>query len=617
MQPRPYQEEAIEATIREFRTVDSTLCVMPTGTGKTVLFSHLADRWEDRRVLMVAHREELIFQMAQTVEAVTGDRPAIEMADLRSDEGGGFFSKPKVVVGSVQSLCRQSRLDKFRPDEFGLFVCDEAHHDTPQNATYLAISRHFGSAKKLGVTATPDRADKLALKQSYKSVAYQLELPDAISQGWLVPIRQRFVQVAGLDFSHVRTTAGDLNQGDLDRVLGEPQKCHEVAAAVAELSAGRKTLVFCVSVAHTRLVADILNRVPGVKAEALTGEDDRHRRREVLSRYRAGEINVLVGCAIFTEGFDEPSIEVVFIARPTKSRALYTQMVGRGTRTLKGLLDQLNHAPIETRLEAIATSGKPFVEVIDFVGNSGQHRLVMCADLLGGRYAPAAVLRAAENARKKGGASDVSAELAAAAQALDREEAERKRLEAEARIRVEQFRQRQEEERRKGLYGKATIHAQDVDPYGGEYVTTPQAGFSRGRGLTEKQRAILVKQGYDPNTMSEAKARQTLNDLFAAWKGQGITPKQKETLARFGESGQISKDKAAVLFAVLKARGWRRRDYPLTRDKLVVKVLGPGQYAPAIKDPSAGVVVVEGVKFGSVDGARSFLAGIVETPTAA
>lgn len=616
MIPRPYQEEAIAGTLREFQSVDSTLCVMPTGTGKTVLFSHLANRWEDKRVLLLAHREELIFQTADTVEKVTGERPAVEMADLRSDEGGGFFSKPKVVVGSVQSMCRPGRLRKFDPSEFGLMVTDEAHHDVPQCRTYRAIREHFAQAKKLGVTATPDRADRLALKQSYQSVAYQLELPDAISQGWLVPIRQEFVQIAGLDFSHVRTTAGDLNQGDLDRVMGEPQKCHEVAAAVAEKANKRKTLVFCVSVAHAREVAKIINRIPGYQAEALTGEDDRHRRREVLNRYRAGEVNVLVGCAIFTEGFDEPSIQVVFIARPTKSRALYTQMVGRGTRTLRGILDPLSQSPADVRLAAIASSGKPHVDVIDFVGNSGQHRLITCADLLGGRFAPAAVLRAQENARRKGGSQDVSRELAAARAELEREEAERKRRDAEDRVREEQIRQRREEERRRGLYGKATLYTQEVDPYGGGGMTPRQAGFRRSGGLTDKQRAILTKQGYDPNAYTPEEARRILNQLFDAWKGQGITPKQRQTLAKFGEAGTISRDKAAVLFAVLKARGWRRRDYLLTKDRLSIRPV-QGRYVPVVRDPLAGDVVVQADRgFPSVESCREFLTNVVESPVA-
>lgn len=612
MTPRPYQIEAEAAVFEEFKDRDSTLVVMPTGTGKTVLFGGIAHRWDDRRILVLAHREELIFQTARTVKAITGEEPAIEMADYRSDETG-VFGKARVVIGSVQSMCRESRLNKFDRDGFGLVVTDEAHHDVPQCKTYKAIRDYFATAKKLGVTATPDRGDKLAMKQSYQSVAYELALPDAIDQGWLVPIRQKFVEIAGLDFSHVRTTAGDLNQGDLDQLMGEPSKCHEVAAAVAETASGRKTLVFCVSVAHARKVADILNRIPGRKAEALVGEDDKVRRRDVLNKYRAGELTDLVGCGIFTEGFDESTIEVVFIARPTKSRALYTQMVGRGTRTLTDVLTHdMNAQPSDIRRAAIASSRKPFIEVIDFVGNSGKHQLITTADILGGRYAPAAVTRAKRNLAKRGGTGDTQQALQEAKSELEREKERHLREQAEAIARVEQRRRQLEEHRRRGMYGKAQLHSREVNPFGGDYVPE-QKGFGRG-GLTDKQSAILVKNGYDPNSMSAADAIRTLNELFAAWKGQGITPKQRQTLAKFGEAGEINRDKAAMLFAVIKARGWQRRDSLMTKDRLYIKPI-EGRFAPAFSDPEAGDVILDRT-FRTVDEARAFLSNVVEQPLA-
>ena len=612
--PRPYQEEAAESVFRELETARSTVVVMPTGTGKTVLFSTIANRWDRGRVLMIAHREELVNQMAKTVKAITGEEPAIEMAEQQSEEHRfdmfGESRKPKVVVASVQSLCRERRLKRFDPSEFGLGIVDECHHDTPKNTTYGAIRQYFNQSKWLGVTATPDRTDKLALGNCYETVAYNFALNDAIDQGWLVPIRQQFVQIAGLDFSHCRTTAGDLNQGDLDGVLGEDQTCHEVAAASAQIAAGRKTLIFCVSVEHARKVADIAGRIPGVRAASLCGDDDKIVRRDVLRRYATGEINCLVGCAIFTEGFDEPSIEVVVIARPTKSRALYTQMVGRGTRTLPEVLTpEHNAVDCSVRLAAIAASRKPILDIVDLVGNSGKHKLVTCADILGGQYTDAVRTRANANARMKGQlAGTMQQELNAARDELDKEEKARQIKEARERHEREERERRKREEQRK-LYGRADLHATEVNPFDSYRSWNPERNLNRG-ALTEKQRGILEKNGYDPDRYSVQEARRILNDLFASWAGKGISPKQRETLGKFGESGEISPAKANVLFALLKARGWQRRDYKLSRDRMKI-VATEGGYQLSITDPQAGSVIMDKV-FPSVEQLRQHYETILE-----
>lgn len=611
--PRPYQAEANDAVFRELADKQSTLVVMPTGTGKTVLFSSVAKRWQNRRILMLAHREELVFQMARTVEKVTGEKPGIEMADLRSNESGGIFSdnKPRVVVGSVQTLCRESRLRKFNPEEFGLGVVDEAHHDTPQCSTYNTVRSYFNQSKWLGVTATPDRTDKLALGQSYESVAYTLELEDAISNGWLCPIRQGFATVGELDFSHCRTTAGDLNQGDLDEAMSKPEVCQKVAAAILETCYGKKTLVFCVSVKHARIVCDILNAMPGIRAASLCGEDDRHTRRTVLRHFKSGEINCLVGCAIFTEGFDEPSIESVVIARPTKSRALYTQMVGRGTRTLEGLLQpSMNGADASVRLEAIANSAKPFVNVIDMVGNSGRHQLVTVADILGGRFAPAVKAKAIENIKSRGGcAADMQKELNAAKEQLDREEEAKRIKEANEKARREAEDRLRSAGNGSGVYGKAKVHVREIDPFGGG--STPNRGGYQRSSLSDKQRGILERNGYDPDRLTVQEGQRILNELFASWNGKGISPKQRETLTKHGEVGDISKAKCEVLFAVLKARNWQKRDYKLTRDR--VKIVGTeGGYRLQVNDSKAGGVNLDKV-FPTPDKVREHYSTILET----
>ena len=232
MQLRPYQRDAVNECISTLRKNSSTLIVMPTGTGKTIVFSELINK-ASGRVMVIAHREELIHQAARNVQAVCGFHPSIEMAELK-DHGGMFASK--CVVASVQTLNASKdgvhRRNKFNPHEFGLLVIDEAHHAVAKS--YLNTIKYFQrnpNIKVCGVSATPDRADKLALGRVFESVAYNYEVYDAIQDGWLVPVVTNQVIVDSLDFSHVRKTAGDFNQGDLAKVVELESSLHGIACS--------------------------------------------------------------------------------------------------------------------------------------------------------------------------------------------------------------------------------------------------------------------------------------------------------------------------------------------------------------------------------------------------
>ena len=179
------------------------------------------------------------------------------------------------------------------------------------------------------------------LGKVFESVAFDYQLPDAIHDGWLVPIEQQFVFVDGLDLSDCRTTAGDLNGGDLARVMEIEETLHRVVAPTMELAGDQKGLVFSASVAAAQRMAEIANRHKPGCAEFICGTTPMEDRREILRRYAQSDFQYLFNCMIATEGFDESTIGVVAIARPTKSRALYAQMVGRGTRPLPGIVDGL------------------------------------------------------------------------------------------------------------------------------------------------------------------------------------------------------------------------------------------------------------------------------------
>ncbi len=543
MRLRPYQLDAARAVLREWAAVVSTLVVLPTGCGKTILFADLIRRMFPLRAMVLAHREELIFQARDKIRAVTGFEVEVEMADARALLGGGLFDGPQAIVSTIQTQTAGGdgggRMGKFDPADFGLLIVDEAHHgvaDTYRRA--IAYYRTNPELRVLGVTATPDRADEEALGQVYDTVAYDYEILDAIRDGWLVPIHQQVVEVEGLDFSGVRTTAGDLNGADLAKVMEYEKNLHGIADPTLEIIGDRRALVFAASVAHAERLADIFNRHRPGAADWVCGKTDKEDRRRILSEFSAGRLRIVVNVGVLTEGFDDPGVEVIVMGRPTKSRSLYAQMVGRATRPLPGLVDGLETAA--ARASAISTSAKPGCLVVDFVGNAGRHKLVSTADILGGKASEEAVLRAVEGARKRGGPVRMDEELAA--------------IEAE----IEKNRQL-ELARRANLVAKARYTVASLSPFdilGLQPVR--ERGWDTGKQLSEKQRALLQRQGIDPDQMTYTQARQIIGELFRRWDGELCSFKQAKLLRRFGYGANVSREEAKALIDRIAAAGWKR-----------------------------------------------------------
>jgi superfamily II DNA or RNA helicase len=358
---RPYQQSALEAIRRELARSQSTLVVSAVGTGKTVLFAEVAkqDVQRGERVLVLAHRDELLKQARRKLEAV-GIWADVEKGKARAS----LLSK--VVLASVQSL-RGARLARYPRDHFGKIIVDEAHHGVAPG--YRGVFDHFETAQRLGVTATPDRADGAALGEVFETLAFRYEMRAAIRDGWLAPIAARRVVLDSVDLDTVKTRAGDFAQNELAEIMGEAKALRGVVVPLLELARDRKTIVFAVDVAHAHALADLLNEYRPGSARAVDGTTDEDKREAVLHDFAAGEFQFLVNCALFTEGFDEPSIACVAMCRPTKSRALYVQCIGRGTR----------QSP---------ETGKRDCLVLDFAGNSGRHKLIGPADCLRGSDEP-------------------------------------------------------------------------------------------------------------------------------------------------------------------------------------------------------------------------------------
>ncbi len=497
---REYQLNACVKIFEQFQKVQRTLCVMGTGTGKTICAGMVAKEILAQnlgRIMVICHREELIRQAAHKFEEICGIKPEIEKADEWAGEMDAYGKCP-IIVASVQTLISgrgTKRYTRFNPNEFGLLWIDECHHAPAKSfADVISYFCQNPKLKALGVTATADRTDKEALGQIFQSVAFEYNLPNAIDDGYLVPIRQRSVEIDGLDFSHVRTTAGDLNQGDLEQAMLFERPLHGTAFATIELACGlpngtlsdigethllpakvsaligenkrRKTLVFCTTVAHAERMAHILNRWIPESAVDVNGAMAKETRAKNIGKFTGGTAQFLVNCMVLSEGADLPIAEICVMARPTKSRALFSQMIGRITRPAHMIAGLLGICPdTATRRQMIADSPKGFAEVLDFVGNNGRHQLVSTVDVLGDADSPEVLELAKEYANT---GKDVLASLKDA-----REEIERRKIESEKQKKKrEEERQRAQEAeiaRRAKLVANADYRVTDHDPYAPQY----------------------------------------------------------------------------------------------------------------------------------------------------
>jgi len=547
MNLRPYQKEALDNTLKKFEEVDTALCVMATGLGKTIYAVHLMKSFmQQGRIMVLAHREELIFQAEDKVKIIHDLDSDIEMGDNWASRNAIF--KADVVISTIQTQCagrNGGRMRHFDPDEFSLLIIDEAHH-TPAE-TYRRVVDYYRQNPKLkvlGLTATPDRTDKKAMGQIFAEVAYVYDIRDAIADGWLVPITQQSVFVKGLDYSAIKTTAGDLNGKELAEVLEFEENLHAIAHPTVELTGDMKTLVFAASVAQAERLCEIINRHKRDKAQFVYGKTPKEVRRDLFKAYAQRQFQYLVNVAVATEGFDDPGIECVVMARPTKSRSLYTQMAGRGTRPLPGVVDPYEEAA--DRRDAIFNSAKKSLEIIDFVGNAGRHKLVTTADILGGKYDDHTVERAKKNAQKKsaetGKPVDVISEL---------EEAERQ-IAKDARARGEAA--GREKLLLRSQYSTAKVNpfdVLDVDPH-------RERPWHKGRMPTSGQLGYLEKCGVNADGLSFTHASQIIDTVIKRRQANKCTFKQAKILQRYGYDTDSTFSQASEIIDQIARNGWKK-----------------------------------------------------------
>ena len=322
MELRPYQKQAIEAIEQDWeRGHRRTLLVLPTGCGKTIVFANVAKRAVARgkKVLILAHRDELLNQAQDKILKATGLMTSKEKAEETSLDS--FF---RITVGSVQTMQREKRLNRFPSDAFQTIIVDEAHHALANG--YQTVLNHFPDAEVLGVTATPERQNVACLGEYFDNIAYEYSLPQAIKEGYLSPIKALTVPL-NIDIGGVKMSSGDYAANELGDALSPYLEA--IATEMEQYCKERKTVVFLPLVATSKAFRDILNR-HGFRAAEVNGNSAD--RTEILDAFDRGEYNVLCNAMLLTEGWDCPAVDCVVVLRPTKIRSLYQQMVGRGSR---------------------------------------------------------------------------------------------------------------------------------------------------------------------------------------------------------------------------------------------------------------------------------------------
>lgn len=513
MELRPYQKEAKESIFTEWENgIQKTLLVLPTGCGKTIVFAKVAEECvkQGDRVLILAHRGELLQQASDKIAKATGLGCSVEKADETCL--GSWF---RITVGSVQSLMRETRLKRFPADYFNTIVIDEAHHCISDS--YQRVLNHFPDAKVLGVTATPDRGDMKNLGSVFESLAYEYTLPRAVKEGYLSPIKAITIPLK-VDLTGVGMQSGDFKAGDLGTAL-DPY-LYDIAKEMKKYCQDRKTVVFLPLVKTSQKFRDILNQ-NGFHAAEVNG--DSQDRAEILGDFEHGKYNVLCNSMLLTEGWDCPSVDCIVVLRPTKVRGLYCQMVGRGTRL----------AP-----------GKEHLLLLDFLWHTERHELCH----------PAHLICESEEVAKK-----MTENLEKAGLPVDIEEAERTAAEDVVAQREETLaKQLAEMKKRKRklvdpLQFEMSIQAEDLAGY------VPAFGWEMAPP-SEKQKQTLEKLGILPDQIDNAGKASKLLERLDKRRQEGLTtPKQIRFLEGrgFQHVGTWQFDSAKKLIDRIAANGWQ------------------------------------------------------------
>lgn len=513
MELRPYQQEARDAIHAEWAEGHRrTLLVLPTGTGKTIVFAKVV---EDRvrqgdRTLILAHRGELLEQAADKIYRATGLKCAVEKAQERA-----LGSPYRVTVGSVQTLMRQARLNEIPRDYYQTIVVDEAHHAISNS--YMRILDHFEDAKVLGVTATPDRGDLKDLGTLFDSLAYEYSLRDAIKDEYLSPIRALTIPLS-IDLAGVRTSVGDFRVDDIGHAL-DPY-LEAIADNIIEYASDRKIVIFLPLIATSQKMTNILQR-KGVDAIEVNGESPN--RDQILKDFADDRFNVLCNSMLLTEGWDCPSVDCIVVLRPTKIRSLYAQMVGRGTRLCPG---------------------KDHLLILDFLWHTEEHSLCKPASLI------AKTQEIGQKMTEMIESGEESLDLEQAMEAAESAIIEEREQSLASRLDKLRTRKKKLVDPLQFTFSIAAEDLSDYEPtFKWEYDSP-----------TSKQMQTLENMGVNPEGVeTKGMANKLIARIISRREAGLATPKQIRALERYGfrHVGTWSFEQAHHVIGMIAENGWR------------------------------------------------------------
>lgn len=524
---RPYQREAVDAVHEAVaRGVQRCGIGLPTGTGKTIVFSQLAFE-RGYPALILAHRDELIQQAAEKFAMVDPSTPVgivkagLHQADL------------PVVVASVQTLARERRLHAM-PTDYRTVIVDEGHHSAAD--TYRRILRYFSEVEcHTLVSATLERADKKALSSVIDEIVYSMSLPEAIEQAWLTDIRALGIRVRGLHMGQVKVVSGDYQGKAVEEALIAAGAERVAVQAWQEHADGRKTVLFAPGVESAIRFADAFNEA-GVRATFVHGGLEMDDRRGRLRAFADGEFSVVSNAMLLTEGWDEPSVECIVNARPTRSKGLYIQMIGRGTRLYPGKKELL---------------------VLDLVGNEERLDLISVPRLFGADPDKVAKMGAAAAARQQEYERTVAPLIAAGLSTL---ELEAKEADVFSRKDLNWLRLANGDWFLQGQRG--TLYLEQAGS-GWSAVLRPHDGRPPLVFCEDKDLSLAMGIAEDKVVRKAKMSTLVLIDKTQPWRAEPASPQQKQALSRMRIpfAHDITKGDASDLISAAKlSRGQHRRD---------------------------------------------------------
>lgn len=488
IQLRPYQTDALTAIEQAMaRGCRRPLIVLPTGAGKTIVFAEVIRRLGGRSLVLV-HRDELARQAEARIRLVTADTPIGIVKAARNE------LQCPITIASVQTVSRPTRLAQL--GAYGLIVIDEAHHAVADSyQTILDTLQAFepDGPVVLGVTATADRADGRGLQTVFEEIVFEVGMFEMIEQGYIANLCAKQIRLAA-DFERLHTRGGDFIESEAEDLLLAADAPIHAVRAYQQHAQGRKALVFTSGVALAHAMADAFTDAD-IAAAAVDGAMPLENRREVLARFGHSKIEVLCNCGVLVEGYDQPDVDNIIIARPTKSRPLYQQMIGRGTRPWPGKDDCL---------------------ILDLVGATTRHDLVTAASLFG--VEPEAldeesVLEAVLHQRERTAVTNEQAQLVAQT--------------------VDLFRQRHLH----WIHGAGETFILGCGP--GQILLRPEAGTWTAT-YRDRDHTVIVAERlpleYAQGTAEDYVRRtgvQALVDPHAAWRMRPASERQLQALRRF------------------------------------------------------------------------------------